>query len=146
MSRIFSSVGNHSTSKNYEVTKMFKSVFAATAALSMSAGAAFAGPYVNVEANSGWTGSDYNGTATDLHVGYEGALGESAAWYVQGGGTLVLLMALKKISSPLVKQVSLLLLLRHWESMVKSLSLVPVMRTSTVDMVASWVSSTVSDN
>ena len=68
---------------------MFKSVFAATAALSMSAGAAFAGPYVNVEANSGWTGSDYNGTATDLHVGYEGALGESAAWYVQGGGTLV---------------------------------------------------------
>ena len=68
---------------------MFKSVFAATAALSMSAGAAFAGPYVNVEANSGWTGSDYIGTATDLHVGYEGALGESAAWYVQGGATYV---------------------------------------------------------
>ena len=35
---------------------MFKSVFAATAALSMSAGAAFAGPYVNVESNAGWTG------------------------------------------------------------------------------------------
>jgi len=52
---------------------MFKSVFAATAALSMSAGAAFAGPYVNVEANSGFVGSDYSGTVTDLHVGYEGA-------------------------------------------------------------------------
>ena len=68
---------------------MIKSVFAATAALSMSAGAAFAGPYVNVETNAGWTGADYTGAATDLHVGYEGALGESASWYVQGGATYV---------------------------------------------------------
>ena len=68
---------------------MIKSVFAATAALSMSAGAAFAGPYVNVEANSGFTGSDYAGTTTDLHVGYEGALGESASYYVQAGATVV---------------------------------------------------------
>jgi hypothetical protein len=68
---------------------MFKSVFAATAALSMSAGAALAGPYVNVEANSGWRGSDYGGTATDLHVGYEGSISESASYYVQGGATIV---------------------------------------------------------
>jgi hypothetical protein len=68
---------------------MIKSVFAATAALSMSAGAAFAGPYVNVETNAGWTGSDYNGATTDLHVGYEGPLGENAAWYVQGGPAIV---------------------------------------------------------
>ena len=68
---------------------MIKSVFAATAALSMSAGAAFAGPYVNVETNAGWSGSDYTGAATDFHVGYEGALGESASYYVQGGATLV---------------------------------------------------------
>ena len=68
---------------------MFKSVFAATAALSMSAGAAFAGPYVNVEANAGWTGSEYGGVVTDTHVGYEGALGEDASWYVQGGASFV---------------------------------------------------------
>ena len=68
---------------------MIKSVFAATAALSMSAGAAFAGPYVNVEANAGWTGSEYGGTTTDAHVVYEGALGESASWYVQGGASFV---------------------------------------------------------
>ncbi len=68
---------------------MIKSAFAAAAALSMSAGAAVAGPYVNVEANSGWTGSNYNGTVTDAHVGYEGELGESASWYVQGGASLV---------------------------------------------------------
>jgi len=63
---------------------MIKSVFAATAALSMSAGAAFAGPYVNVETNAGWSGSDYSGAATDLHVGYEGSSG-SVGYYVQGG-------------------------------------------------------------
>ena len=68
---------------------MIKSVFAATAALSMSAGAAFAGPYVNVETNAGWTGSNYTGATTDFHVGYEGALGESASYYVQGGASLI---------------------------------------------------------
>ncbi len=68
---------------------MIKSVFAAAAALSMSAGAALAGPYVNVEANSGWVGSDYAGTATDLHVGYEGDLTDNATYYVQGGATVV---------------------------------------------------------
>ena len=68
---------------------MIKSVFAATAALSMSAGAALAGPYVNVEANAGWTGDDYTGATTDIHVGYEGALGEGASYYVQAGPAIV---------------------------------------------------------
>jgi hypothetical protein len=68
---------------------MIKSVFAASAALFASAGAALAGPYVNVEANAGWTGSDYNSTTTDLHVGYEGVLGDSASYYVQGGASVV---------------------------------------------------------
>jgi hypothetical protein len=67
---------------------MFKSVFAATAALSMSAGAAFAGPYVNVEANSGFVGSDYEGTFTEFAVGYEGEAG-AVGYYVQGGPALV---------------------------------------------------------
>ena len=64
---------------------MIKSVFAATAALSMSAGAALAGPYVNVETNAGWTGDDYTGAATDVHLGYEGPIGERGSYYVQGG-------------------------------------------------------------
>ena len=68
---------------------MIKTAFAAAAALSMSAGAAVAGPYVNVETNAGWTGSDYNGATTDFHVGYEGALGEDASYYVQAGASLV---------------------------------------------------------
>ena len=62
-----------------------KSIFAATAALSMSAGAALAGPYVNVESNASWSGDDYVGAITDIHVGFGGDLGEDASWYVQGG-------------------------------------------------------------
>jgi len=69
---------------------MIKSALAAAAAAPFFATAAFAGPYVNVEANSGWTGSNYGGTAIDNHVGYEGALGESASYYVQGGATVQL--------------------------------------------------------
>jgi len=68
---------------------MFKSVFAALSASALSAGAALAGPYVNVEANSGFQGTDYSGTTTDLHVGYEGALGDAASYYVQGGASIV---------------------------------------------------------
>ena len=67
---------------------MIKSVFAATAALSMSAGAAFAGPYVNVESNAGWTGDNYTGATTDVHVGYEGSIG-AAGYYVQAGPAIV---------------------------------------------------------
>ena len=68
---------------------MIKSAFAALAAAPLFAGAAMAGPYVNVEANSGFTGSNYNGTTTDLHVGYEGPLGDTASYYVQAGASVV---------------------------------------------------------
>ena len=67
---------------------MFKSVFAATAALSMSAGAALAGPYVNIETNAGWVGDDYTAATTDLHVGFEGEAGASS-YYVQAGPAIV---------------------------------------------------------
>ena len=69
---------------------MIKSAFAALAAAPLFAGAAMAGPYVNVEANSGFTGSNYTGTSIDNHVGYEGALGTDASWYIQAGATVVL--------------------------------------------------------
>ena len=68
---------------------MFKPVIAALAAAPLFAGAAFAGPYVNVEPNAGWTGDDYTGATTDLHVGYEGDLGETASYYVQAGPAVV---------------------------------------------------------
>jgi len=69
---------------------MIKSALAAAAAAPFFATAAFAGPYVNVEANSGWTGSNYGGTAIDNHVGYEGALGGPPSFKNQGGATVQL--------------------------------------------------------
>ena len=54
---------------------MIKTAFAAAAALAFAPAAALAGPYVNVEANSGFTGSDYTGTTTDAHVGWAGESG-----------------------------------------------------------------------
>ena len=69
---------------------MFKTtIAAAAAAIALAPAAALAGPYVNVEANSGWTGSEYNSTTTDLHVGYEGVFGDNASYYVQGGASVV---------------------------------------------------------
>ena len=69
---------------------MFKSAIALAAAAPLLAAPALAGPYVNVEANAGWTGDDYTSTTTDVHVGYEGAIGESgASFYVQAGPAIV---------------------------------------------------------
>ena len=68
---------------------MIKSALAAVAATPLLAGAALAGPYVNVEANSGFVGSDYEGTVIETHVGYEGDLGESAGYYIQAGPAFV---------------------------------------------------------
>ena len=59
------------------------------AAASFDAPAAFAGGlYVNTEANSSFTGSDYTSTTTDLHVGYEGG-NDGFGYYVQGGPAIV---------------------------------------------------------
>tara|TARA_Y100001956_G_C4128354_1_gene191742 strand:+ start:2213 stop:2575 length:363 start_codon:yes stop_codon:yes gene_type:complete len=53
-----------------------------------SAGAAVAGPYVNVESNASYTGSDYQSRTTDFHVGWEGG-NDTFDYYVQGGPALV---------------------------------------------------------
>ena len=69
---------------------MFIKSFAAIAAVSaIGAGSAFAGPYVNIESNSGFVGSDYSATVTDVHVGYEDSIGEDGSFYVQAGPALV---------------------------------------------------------
>ena len=49
---------------------------------------AFAGVYVNVESNAGYTGSDYESRTTDFHVGYEDSAG-AVDWYVQGGPAVI---------------------------------------------------------
>ena len=61
-----------------------KSIIAAGLLLGMAHGSAIAGPYLNVEANSGWTGTNYVNSVIDNHVGYEGD-----NWYLQGGPSIV---------------------------------------------------------
>jgi len=65
-----------------------KSIIAASFLLA-SGSAAFAGPYANIESNSGWTGSDFEGSTIEIHKGYEGELGEKGSWFVQGGPAIV---------------------------------------------------------
>ena len=64
---------------------MFKPLIAASLAAPLFAGAAFAGPYVNVEANASYGDGEYSNATTDLHVGYEGSLSETADFYALVG-------------------------------------------------------------
>jgi len=68
-----------------------KSTIAALAASPfLFAGAAFAGPYVNVEANASYPDGDYTGATTDVAVGIEGTTEEGKiAYYIQGGPAFV---------------------------------------------------------
>ena len=55
---------------------------------SMISGPAFAGPFVNIEANAALAGSNYAGTITEAHAGYEGSSG-NFSYYGQLGPALV---------------------------------------------------------
>ena len=49
---------------------------------------ATAGVYANVESNGARVGSEYTGSVTDVHVGYEKDL-TNGSFYVQGGPAIV---------------------------------------------------------
>ena len=66
-----------------------KSILLAGAAVAFAAPAAMAGPYVNLENNAGFTGTDYESTVTELHIGFEGELSDNAGYYAQLGPALV---------------------------------------------------------
>ena len=69
---------------------MFKPLIAAAAAAPLFAGAAFAGPYVNVEATASYPDGEYTTATTDLHIGFEGGTEDGkVSYYVQGGPAFV---------------------------------------------------------
>ena len=68
--------------------EMFKPLIAAVAAAPLLATSAFAGPYVNVEANASYPDGEYTTATTDLHFGFEGGT-EKVAYYVQGGPAFI---------------------------------------------------------
>ena len=68
---------------------MIKSTIAAVAATPfLFAGAAFAGPYVNLEATGSYPDGAYTSGGLEAVVGYEGATESGIGWYVSGGPTV----------------------------------------------------------
>ena len=68
---------------------MIKKTFAALAATPLLfSGAAFAGPYVNLEASGSYPDGAYTTGALEAVVGYEGETANGIGWYVSGGPTV----------------------------------------------------------
>ena len=65
-----------------------KKIAIALAATTFASAPAMAGVYINAESNASYTGNDYTSRTTDLHVGYEGEVGD-LGYYIQGGPALV---------------------------------------------------------
>ena len=67
---------------------MFKTSIAALAAAPLLAtGAAFAGPYVNLEATGSYPDGAYESGGLEAVIGYEGTTPNGIGWYVSGGPT-----------------------------------------------------------
>ena len=76
--------------RDTSIKKMFKPLIAAVAAAPLFAGAAFAGPYVNVEANASYPDGEYSTATTDLHFGFDGGSEDGKlGYYVQAGPAFV---------------------------------------------------------
>ena len=68
---------------------MIKSTIAALAATPLLfSGAAFAGPYVNVEASGSYPDGAYSSGTWEFQLGYEGTTPNGIDWYVSGGPTV----------------------------------------------------------
>ena len=66
-----------------------KSTIAAVAASPfLFAGAAFAGPYVNLEANGSYPDGSYESGALEAQVGYEGTTEGGLGYYISAGPTV----------------------------------------------------------
>jgi len=66
-----------------------KSTIAAIAATPLLvSGAAFAGPYVNLEASGSYPDGAYTSGALEAVIGYEGETANGIGWYVSGGPTV----------------------------------------------------------
>lgn len=69
---------------------MFKQVLVTAVAAPLLAAPAMAGPYVYTEVESGWLGSEYEGSAVITRLGYDTELGEDAEVYIEVGPTVLL--------------------------------------------------------
>jgi len=117
-----------------------KSTIAAVAASPfLLAGAAFAGPYVNVESNLSYPDGDYSSATTDIHVGYEGVSAEGKlGYYVQGGPALVHTESTDDTETELSGKVGLSYAIADATSVYGELSGVSNGEDSTGDTIVDW--------
>ena len=77
-------LARHST-----INMSIKSTIAAVAATPLLvSGAAFAGPYVNLEANGSYPDGSYTSGALEAQIGYEGETPGGIGWYASIGPTV----------------------------------------------------------
>ena len=77
-------LARHST-----INMKLKSTIAAVAATPLLvSGAAFAGPYVNLEANGSYPDGSYTSGALEAQIGYEGETPGGIGWYASIGPTV----------------------------------------------------------
>ena len=89
MSKDFPSAGFLFLRDTYKKKMFTKSTIAAVAASPfLFAGAAFAGPYVNVEANGSYPDGAYSSGNIEVQVGYEGTTEGGIGWYASVGPTV----------------------------------------------------------
>ena len=69
--------------------KLIALATAATAIAVAAPSAALAGPYVNLETKSKFTGTDYGSTTSHLHAGWSEKLGSDTKWYIQAGPAII---------------------------------------------------------
>jgi len=75
--------------REIQINMSFKSTIAAVAATPLLvSGAAFAGPYVNIEATGSYPDGAYTSGGIEAVVGYEGETPSGLGWYVSGGPTV----------------------------------------------------------
>ena len=66
-----------------------KTIALAVLASTALATPASAGVYANVESNGARVGSEYTGSVTDVHVGFEKVAENGSSFYIQGGPAVV---------------------------------------------------------
>ena len=88
MSGILTSAGFF-LARYLQIKMSIKSTIAALAASPfLFAGAAFAGPYVNLEANGSYPDGSYESGALEAQIGYEGTTEGGLGYYVSAGPTV----------------------------------------------------------
>jgi len=88
MSGVLSSARDFSLRDTLKKMTINQKIAAVAASPFLFAGAAFAGPYVNLEATGSYPDGTYTSGGLEAVVGYEGETPSGIGWYVSGGPTV----------------------------------------------------------